>query len=298
MSIFSRIARSSSRALAVAALAAFAFALAAQPALSESAIRSSYHVLKKGETLYSVAKAYGISPESLARANSISDASKLPAGMKLLIPRVHRVAKGETLYGIARAYGVALESLRAANGFKDGAVIKPGDVLVIPAGAAGDAKAGSAAPAAAPSAAPAAKTPSPAAASPAKSPDPLRLSSKSVDARVVWPCSGEVSYLEGKAYGVLIKARPGESQKAVSSGTVAFADVFRGYGRVVMVSSSKGYLYVYGGNESISVRAGDKIRSGQVLGVIGVDAKLGAPAAYFLVSKDGVAIDPAKAPRD
>ncbi len=298
MSILSRIARSASRALAVAALAAFA--ASGSPAACEPSNQASYHVLKKGETLYSVAKAYDISPDAIAKANSIGDASKLPAGMKLVIPRMHRVAKGETLYGIAKAYGVALDSLRAVNGYKDGAVIKPGDKLVIPAGAAavGGAKAGSSAPGpAAADPAPAGKAPPPQAA-PAGFPDSLRLSFKSADAKVSWPCSGDVSYLEGKAYGVLIKARLGESQKAVSSGTVAFADIFRGYGRVVMVASSKGYLYVYGGNESISVRAGDKVRSGQVLGVVGVDAKLGAPAAYFLVSKDGVAIDPAKAPRD
>ena len=290
MSILSRIARASARALAVAALAAFAGA--AQPASGESGTRPSYHVLKRGETLYSVAKAYDVSPEALARANSVADASKLPVGMKLLIPRAHRVAKGETLYGIAKAYGVALDELRSLNGFKDGSVIRPGESGLIPSGGARAGISDSGSSSASGPAAPATPRSAPAA------PAPVRLSPARTGAGVTWPCLGEVSYLEGKAYGVIIKTRPGESQKAVSSGTVAFADVFRGYGRVVMVASSKGYLYVYGGNESIAVRAGDKVRSGQALGVVGVDSKLGRPAAYFLVSKDGVAIDPAKAPRD
>lgn len=286
MSILSRIARSSSRALAVAALAAFA---SVQPSAGESRYQVSIHVLKKGETLYSVARAYGINPDAIARVNSISDVSKIPAGAKLFIPAVHRVAKGETLFGIAKAYGVALDSLLAVNGLKDGIVIKPGDTLAIPLGAG----TGSSTTPVTTGAIPPQQT-----GTVVVAPDIIGPSRTNSDTRVSWPCSGEITYLEGKVYGVLIKARPGDTQKAVSSGTVAFADVFRGYGRVVMVASSRGYLYVYGGNESVTVRAGDKVRSGQVLGVVGVDAKLGVPAAYFLVSKDGVAIDPVKAPRD
>jgi murein DD-endopeptidase MepM/ murein hydrolase activator NlpD len=236
----------------------------------------AYHVIKKGETLYSVAKVYGLSPDAIAKANDIDDPARLRIGTRLLIPSVHRVAKGETLFGIARTYGVGLEALRKANGLTEASVIKPGDSVLIPSAAA----------------------PAPPAAAPAPIPDTVRLSPRTAEAKVIWPCLGEVSYLDGKAYGVVIKTKPGEPQKAVASGTVTFADVFRGYGRVVMVVSSNGFTYVYGGNDVISVQAGEKVRSGQEIGKIGVDARQGGPAAYFLVTKDGEAVDPALAPRD
>lgn len=290
MSIASRKARAFPRALVAAvALAALAAGTAAGSPAGGPAAGGNYHVLRKGETLYSVAKSYDISPDALAKANAVSDPSKLRIGMSLLIPAVHRVAKGETLFGIAKAYGITLDALRDANGLSSSSLIKPGDLLVVPSGGKGPQKSpGAAPPAQAPQAAPAAPA----------IPDVVRISPKPADSKASWPCAGEVSYLDGKAFGVLIKTKDGEAQKAVAAGTVTFADVFRGYGRVVMVVSKAGYTYVYGGNETISVQAGDRVRSGQELGKTGMDAKYGGSVAYFLVSKDGEAVDPAKAPRD
>jgi lipoprotein YgeR len=285
MTIFARIARAFPRALAIAAIALAALGSGAEPAAGGSGGGGAYHILQKGETLYSVARTYGLSPDAIARANSVSDPAKLRIGTKLLIPAVHRVAKGETLFGIARSYGVTLEDLRAANGLSGSSVIKPGDAILLPAGAAKEPPKDPKAPAAPPAAAP-------------SFPDSVRISAKPVDAKASWPCPGEISYLDGKAYGVVIKTKDGEKQKAVASGTVTFADVFRGYGRVVMIVSKAGYTYVYGGNDTISVQAGDRVKSGQEIGKTGLDAKHGGSVAYFLVSKDGEAVDPASAPRD
>jgi septal ring factor EnvC (AmiA/AmiB activator) len=117
-----------------------------------------------------------------------------------------------------------------------------------------------------------------------------------VDKSLSWPCPGEILYLDGKAYGVVIRAKLGEALKAVASGTVSSAGPYRGYGNVVFVLT-RGYIYVYGGNDSLLVRAGDQIVAGQELGRVGMDAKQGGPAAYFLVFKNGEAVDPAAAPR-
>ena len=132
-----------------------------------AAAQAVYHILEKGETLYSVARSYGVSPDTIAKANFIDDPSKLRAGKRLLIPRdvvasgvaahdvvasgvtasgedahdpaavesqKYKVVKGDTLFSIARAYGVGLNALRAANKLTASAVIKAGDTLAIPAG--------------------------------------------------------------------------------------------------------------------------------------------------------------------
>ena len=128
-------------------------------------------------------------------------------------------------------------------------------------------------------------------------PSAVRTSAKAVDKSLIWPCPGEILYLDGKAYGIVIRSKLGEAEKAVAAGTVSSAGPYRGYGNVVFVLS-RGYIYVYGGNETISVRAGDRVTAGQELGKVGMDAKQGGPAAYFLVFKNGQAVDPAAAPRD
>lgn len=282
---------------------------------SPDANKAAYHVLQAGETLYSIARKYDVSADAIMAANGISDPAKVKAGQKLLIPSLHTVRKGETLYGIAKSYGLSLEELRSANKLKADATIRVGDRLLVPGKKVeGSAPPPAAPPAAAPSgatsgvaangagAAPGAN-PSPTNPGPALSPVPplpaiVKTQSKPVDAKVTWPCEGQPAYLDGKAQGVIIRSRLGEPQKAVASGKVVAAGPFRGYGEMVIVMSRTGYLYVYAGNQSLTVGIGDAVRSGQELGRVGVDSKEGAPIAFFMVYRGREVIDPAEAPRD
>ncbi|PIR00249.1 MAG: hypothetical protein COV66_07120 [Nitrospinae bacterium CG11_big_fil_rev_8_21_14_0_20_45_15] len=50
-----------------------------------------YHSVQKGQTLFSIAQAYGKNPEYLARLNGISDPKRLQVGTRLWIPDVYRV---------------------------------------------------------------------------------------------------------------------------------------------------------------------------------------------------------------
>jgi LysM repeat protein len=45
-----------------------------------------YHTVERGQTLYRIAKTYGVDWHELMRANGISDVSKLETGQRLLIP--------------------------------------------------------------------------------------------------------------------------------------------------------------------------------------------------------------------
>jgi len=274
-------------------LGAAAPGLGAAPAAKDAAEASgaTYHLLQPGETIYSVARKYEVSADSIIAANGIADPTKIKSGQKLLIPFVHVVRKGETLYGIARLYGLTVDELRAANALKPEATLRVGDSLLVP---------GAKLPLAAQK--PAEASP-PAAAPPPASPLPtlpavIKTQERSVDPKVAWPCAGEASYLDGKAQGVIIRSRLGEAQKAVASGKVVAAGPFRGYGEMAIVMSRTGYLYVYAGNQDLSVRIGDTIGAGQAIGRVGLDAKEGSPIAFFMVYRGREAIDPALAPRD
>ena len=55
--------------------------------------RGVYHVVNKGQTLYAIAKAYGMGVEALARINRIRDVNHLHVGQRLWIPRAIRAVK-------------------------------------------------------------------------------------------------------------------------------------------------------------------------------------------------------------
>lgn len=300
---------------ALALLLVFAPLAAAE---STAAAGPRVHVIAKGETIYSIARAFKVTPEALLKANGISDPTRLMVGQKLSIPQVHVVVKGETLYSIAREAGLTVDELRAANGLGANAVITPGQTLVLlgkPAGSASTAgSAGAAATGGAqgpsaktgatgsattstPGSGPKGSTPGSADSSSTLFPPLVKTSAKAVDGKLAWPCKGEARYLDGKIDGIMFLTERGMPSLAVASGKVVSAGPYRGFGLVVFVQSKSGYYYVYAGNDSLSVRMGDQVKAGQELGKVGFDAKEGRAAAYFFVFRDGQSLDPAKAPR-
>lgn len=49
-------------------------------------LRRTYHVVEKGETLYRISRAYGVSLGVIARANDIKDPSQINVGQRIIIP--------------------------------------------------------------------------------------------------------------------------------------------------------------------------------------------------------------------
>jgi septal ring factor EnvC (AmiA/AmiB activator) len=129
-------------------------------------------------------------------------------------------------------------------------------------------------------------------------PEPVKTQDRVVDMKLNWPAPGKAMYLDGKLEGVMIRVKPGDSAKTIASGTVVSAGPSRGFNQVAFIQAKSGYVYVYGGNETLFVKTGDQVSSGKEIGKIGIDAKDGSPIAYFFVFRNGQPLDPALAPRD
>mgnify|MGYP001480349736 CR=1 FL=1 len=187
-----------------------------------------WHVLGKGETVYSLSRTYGVSAEAILKANGIGDPRKLSVGARLLIPAVHVVDKGETLYGIARRYGIPLAELLSLNGLKPDALIRPGDRLLVPASASSSPAAGSATAGAAPSAGSgtsaspssgAAVKPATGAVEAGKAEGATKPAATASVAAGAWPVAGPQRYLDGKLFGIAIDASASARIVAVRSGS-------------------------------------------------------------------------------
>lgn len=94
------------------------------------------HVVRRGESLYGISNAYGISYEEVAEANELNDPSKLVIGQALVIPiegQYHLVQPGQSLYTIAQLYGITVQELANLNGLTEQAVLQIGQPLKVPA---------------------------------------------------------------------------------------------------------------------------------------------------------------------
>jgi len=103
--------------------------------------------------------------------------------------------------------------------------------------------------------------------------------------------------MTGKLQGVVITGTRSEPVLSLTRGTVLSAGPYRGFGRVVIVQTDGGYLYVYGGNETLSVREGDRVSPGTELGRLGIDAVSNQPQLFFMIYRNNIPIDPVTAPR-
>ena len=93
------------------------------------------HVVRRGQSLYGISQAYGISFQSIAQANEISDPSRLVVGQALVIPivgRYHWVQQGQSLWIISRMYGMDYKELARVNRISVSASLQVGLRLYIP----------------------------------------------------------------------------------------------------------------------------------------------------------------------
>jgi putative chitinase len=118
-----------------------------------------YHTVQSGETLYCIARAYGMSPTAIASTNGIVNPNLIFPGMTLAIPNVpktlpagrvcprqfdgtsppaddcrwyHTVVCGDNLYRISLRYGVSMYAIAEANNISNLNLIYKGQVLCIP----------------------------------------------------------------------------------------------------------------------------------------------------------------------
>jgi len=121
--------------------------------------------------------------------------------------------------------------------------------------------------------------------------------------KLPWPVIGRVALQYGTQVdpifnlpvfrsGIHIKTESGTPVKAVYGGKVVFADNFKGYGQLVIVSHGGGYHTLYGNLEKIFLKNGAIIKEQQTIGEVGESGTLGTSGLYLEIRYKGKPLDP------
>jgi septal ring factor EnvC (AmiA/AmiB activator) len=117
--------------------------------------------------------------------------------------------------------------------------------------------------------------------------------------RLAWPVKGKVHQKFGinrdvRSKGIDIKAKPGTPVRAIWGGSVAFADWFRGYGKLLIIHhGEKDYTVVAHLNELTKTK-GERVEAGEVLGHAGATGSVDGCLVHFEVWHAGKPEDPLK----
>src|SRR6267154_656201 len=288
---------------------------------------SSTIIVGTSDTLETLSRRYNVTPAAILQANGYKGPRNLSPGQQLIIPRqtavsaapalaapvskpasvaaapaVHIVNPGDTLLSVARRNHVSLSELARANSLESTAKLRLGMKLTVPG-----AKTAAAAPAAQPATVAVAAQPVAAMAAPATKmaaaggpPQSARLAQATGALPTFrWPVRGKVittygAKTNGKSNdGINLAVPEGTPVKAAEDGVVAYSgNELKGYGNLVLVRHSNGYVTAYAHASEVLVKRGDAIKRGQIIAKSGQSGEVGSPQLHFEIRKGSSPVDP------
>jgi murein DD-endopeptidase MepM/ murein hydrolase activator NlpD len=223
--------------------------------------RAVIHPVQAGETLSAIAALYRVPVAEIMRANGMAS-DRIRAGDRLTIEgaeplRVHAVRQGDTLWELATRYGVGIEELLAANRHVDAGHLQIGQELrVPPRGGLVVAALG-------------------------------RVDDEtSLAGLFSWPLSAPISSHFGPRWGrnhagIDLAANQGDQIRAARGGEVLLASMVDGYGETVVLKHSDGTRTLYAHASRLLVRAGQQVKQGDVIALVGSTGVSTGPHLHF-----------------
>jgi murein DD-endopeptidase MepM/ murein hydrolase activator NlpD len=219
---------------------------------------------------------------------------------------VHVVAAGDTLMKLSRRYGKPVSEIAKANKISAQSRLQIGARITVPGGR--------------PVTVAAAPSPEPAPVSQPKvvaaiepqytariaSPEPVQPESSTKTAEPAgglpafrWPVRGRVIAGFGPKTngqqndGINLAVPEGTPIKAAEDGVVAYAgNELKGYGNLVLIRHSGGFVSAYAHASEILAKRGDQIKRGQVIARSGQTGNVTSPQLHFEIRKGATPVDP------
>lgn len=206
-----------------------------------------------------------------------------PAG-----PGYYRVVAGDTLSKIADRHGRNVNDLVRWNKLSNANQIDVGQVLrVAPPGSSSTASSGPGTPPPPPAASPDSRL---------KAPPPVADKAPPQRISLVWPANGKVSrnFNGSTSKGISISNAAGTPVTAAAAGTVAYSGSgLRGYGNLIILQHSDGFLTIYAHNQRLLVDEGQRIQQGQKIAEMG-NSDASSVQLYFEVRYQGTPTNPTR----
>jgi len=302
---------------------------AALPGTAVPAVASAdrFYFIKRGDTLYSIAKAHGVTPREMTVWNNLEDATRIAVGQRLRVSAPGAAPMPAPLPGAAEVRPIASGGAvvgRPLDGSPSGAAVPAAGHFISPAptfAPGGESlkrspkggklpysvenlallKAQTVAPVppgVAP-AAPAAQPETPVAPPPAAVRPPVAAASGDID--WAWPAPGKLlaNFTEGGAgqeanKGIDIAGKQGDPVLAAAAGKVVYSGSgLRGYGNLVIVRHNAMFLSAYAHNSRILVKEGQAVVRGQKIAEMG-SSDADQTKLHFEVRQQGKPVDPLK----
>lgn len=117
----------------------------------------------------------------------------------------------------------------------------------------------------------------------------------------MWPVRGPILSSFGPKEigyhndGINIAAKSGSYVRAAESGVVVHAGrKIKGFGRLILIRHSNGWITAYAHNSSILVKKGQAVKRGQAIARVGQSGGVDRPQLHFEMRKGSRAVNPVR----
>ena len=235
---------------------------------SERPLRNpDYHLVRQGDTLYSVAFLYGYTVEELAAWNRLPAPHTLYKGQRLRLSPPPRRPSVKTTAPTSKSRKPPTKVSRPKPRNSTEVISKASSRVTHPA---------------------ISSVPRP---SRPQTPPPSNVS-----VRWSWPASGRVirrydSKSPGKK-GLAIGGKQGQSVRAAAAGKVVYSGSgLSGYGRLIIIKHNKDFLSAYAHNRKLIAREGQWVKKGELIAQMG-SSGTDRTQLHFEIRKQGRPVDP------
>lgn len=245
------------------------------------------YVVQAGDTLSTLAQAFGISQKTLIWANEslVEHRDDLSLGQALTILPIdgalHNVMEGDSLAALAEKYKVGVEQITGypGNDIPDDGLLVAGTSLVIPGADLPEP--------------PVRVVPTPAPAQPVTRESQV-VAGASGSGSMAWPLNGLLTAGYSSYHRAIdIHTKSGVPVTAADGGTVTLVSwLTYSYGYHVIIDHGNGVETLYAHLSAINVEAGQVVSQGEQVGLVGSTGRSTGPHLHFEVRVSGVQQNP------
>jgi murein DD-endopeptidase MepM/ murein hydrolase activator NlpD len=292
----------------------------AKPVVTSHKVKG-YIEVQPGDTVYAIGRRFGVPPKAIISANKLRTPYALTVGQALKLPKGARVAavstpsrqvvardmlysvrKGDTLYSISKASKTTAQAIAQANALRPPYSLAVGQQILIPQARANTdiyartvkrQRKNQSSKIANATAAP--RDVGDIARNVSYTQPPSAKSGSLFE----WPVRGAViaSYRSGavgrRNDGINIAAPAGTPVRAAADGEVVYrGSGLDGFGNLLLVRHTDGFVTAYAHNDAMLVKKGDTVRQGQMIAKVGDSGAVKSPQLHFEVRQNLKSVDP------
>ncbi|MBP9721922.1 MAG: peptidoglycan DD-metalloendopeptidase family protein [Gammaproteobacteria bacterium] len=102
----------------------------------------------------------------------------------------------------------------------------------------------------------------------------------------------DASATDNTRKAIFIKSPEGQKVRSVFDGQVVFSNWLRGFGFLTIVNHKDGFMSLYGHNQTLLKKTGDKVKTGEILALTGASGSTQEPGLYFELRHNGNTLNP------